>query len=378
MLNELSSISIEELANTCINTIKSNIISLRKLNILILGKSGVGKSTLINSVFREELTDTGIGRPVTPKIREIKKEGFPLTIYDTKGLELGKEAQDEVKEEVAELIKEGLYSADVNKCIHCIWYCINTMSNRVEPEEIEWIKSLSNSSDINKVPIIVILTNSVFERRAEEMKKVIVEENLPIKSVVSVLAQDYIEDEKVFKSNGLDTLINVMAQVLPDELQNTLQNVQKASLKHKRKLADKAVTTAAASAVATGVTPIPFADSMVLIPIQITMMASITAIYGIEVDKALLATFVSSVLGTGGATIAGKTIVSNLLKLVPGLGSVAGGLISGGTAGALTTALGKAYIKLIEMVYKGEFKSSDLNTELGKEKMKEILKAEKV
>ena len=165
MLNELSSISIEELANTCINTIKSNIVSLKKLNILILGKSGVGKSTLINSVFREELADTGIGRPVTPKIREIKKEGFPLTIYDTKGLELGKEAQDEVKEEVAELIKEGLYSSDVNKCIHCIWYCINTMSNRVEPEEIEWIKSLSNSSDINKVPIIVILTNSVFERR---------------------------------------------------------------------------------------------------------------------------------------------------------------------------------------------------------------------
>ena len=73
MLNELSSISIEELANTCINTIKSNIISLRKLNILILGKSGVGKSTLINSVFREELADTGIGHPVTPKIREIKK-----------------------------------------------------------------------------------------------------------------------------------------------------------------------------------------------------------------------------------------------------------------------------------------------------------------
>ena len=285
MLNELSSISIEELANTCINTIKSNIISLRKLNILILGKSGVGKSTLINSVFREELADTGIGRPVTPKIREIKKEGFPLTIYDTKGLELGKEAQDEVKEEVAELIKKGLYSADVNKCIHCIWYCINTMSNRVEPEEIEWIKSLSNSSDINKVPIIVILTNSVLKSTAEEMKKVIVEENLPIKSVVSVLAQDYIEDEKVFKSNGLDTLINVMAQVLPDELQNTLQNVQKASLKHKRKLADKAVRAAAASAVAAGVTPIPFADSMVLIPIQITMMASITAVYGIGVDS---------------------------------------------------------------------------------------------
>ena len=38
-------------------------------------------------------------------------------------------------------ISKGLATQDINKAIHCIWYCINTASNRIEPEEIEWLNS---------------------------------------------------------------------------------------------------------------------------------------------------------------------------------------------------------------------------------------------
>ncbi len=34
-------------------------------NILIAGKTGVGKSTLINSIFQGNLAETGQGKPVT-------------------------------------------------------------------------------------------------------------------------------------------------------------------------------------------------------------------------------------------------------------------------------------------------------------------------
>ncbi len=82
-------ISVDKLAQEAINQINKKIKNLKHLNIIIVGKTGVGKSTLINSVFRENLAATGIGKPVTEEVRAISKPDFPLTIYDTPGFDLG-------------------------------------------------------------------------------------------------------------------------------------------------------------------------------------------------------------------------------------------------------------------------------------------------
>lgn len=368
-------LSIEKTAQECINAISEKVRNLKNLNIIVAGKTGVGKSTLINSMFRENLAETGIGKPVTQHMRKISKKGVPLNIYDTKGFELGKDAQKEVKKEILDTIKSGLAGTDVNKAIHCIWYCINTASNRVEPEEIEWLRDLARENTTTEVPIIIILTQSISKPNAEAMKNLIEDENLDVVQVIPVLAQDFVVDEEYTKKAfGLDALLAVMTEVLPDELQDTLQNVQKASLKAKKLRAQTAVATATAAAFGEGFSPIPFADCALLIPTQVAMIAGITAIYGLDISKSIITAFVSSALGTGGATIAGKTIASNLLKLVPGAGTVLGGTISGGTAGLITTALGEAYILLMEAVYKGDLKESDLATEDGRKKLKDLFK----
>lgn len=370
-------IDTDKIAQDAIDAIAEKIKNLNTLNIIVAGKTGVGKSTLINSVFRDKLAETGMGKPVTDHMRKISKKGIPLAIYDTRGFELGKEVQQQVKKEVVETISKGLATQDINKAIHCIWYCINTASNRVEPEEIEWLKELSKENQITQVPIIVVLTQSFSKKNADEMRKMILDENLDVVQVVPVLAEDYeIDDDYVAKSYGLDVLIHVMGEALPDELMDTLQNVQIASLAEKKKRAQAAIATATLAATGEGAAPIPFSDCALLIPTQLGMIASITVIFGFDVNKSILTAFLSSTLGAGGATLLGKTVVANLVKLIPGVGSVAGGVISGATAGVLTAALGEAYIGIMTLVFNGEMSIDDLGTKKGKDQMTALFKQE--
>lgn len=369
------SLDVNKIAQDAINVISERIKNLKHLNIIVAGKTGVGKSTLINAVFRDNLAETGMGKPVTDHMRKITKKGVPLSIYDTRGFELGKEVQTEVKKEVVDTISKGLATHDVNEAIHCIWYCINTASNRIEPEEIEWLRELSNDNQITQVPIIVVLTQSFSKKKAQELRKILLDENLDIIQVVPVLAENYeIEDVGVAPAYGLDVLIQIMEEALPDELTDTLHNVQIASLKAKKLRAQAAVATASVAAAGEGAAPIPFADCALLIPTQLGMIASITVIFGFDVNKSIITALLSSTIGAGGATLLGKTVVSNLLKLIPGAGTVAGGTISAGTAGVITAALGEAYIGVMELVFKGDMNIEDLGTEKGKQAMSTIFK----
>ncbi len=366
---------VNKIAQDAINAIAERIKNLNRLNIIVAGKTGVGKSTLINAVFRDKMAETGIGRPVTDHMRKITKKGVPLCIYDTRGFELGKEVQNDVKREIADTISRGLAANDINEAVHCIWYCINTASNRIEPEEIQWLREISRENELTQVSIIVVLTQSFSEANAQEMRKTLMEENLDIIQVVPVLAESYeIKGLGTAPAYGLDVLIQVMEEALPEELMDTLQNVQIASLKSKKLRAQAAVATAALAAAGEGAAPLPFADCAMMIPTQLGMIASITVIFGFNVSKSIITALLSSTIGSGGATVLGKTVVSNILKLIPGAGSVLGGAISAGTAGVITAALGEAYIGVMELVFKGDMSLDDLSTSKGREVMKKLFR----
>ncbi|BCJ97072.1 YcjF family protein [Anaerocolumna chitinilytica] len=370
-------LNISDIASQCITEINKKIKNLKNLNIIVAGKTGVGKSTLINYIFREQLAQTGIGRPVTQHIQMITKKDVPLTIYDTKGLELGRDTQKEIKGEIIDKIKEGLYSKDENKCIHCIWYCINTASDRIEEDEIEWIKEFTEDNKDIQVPLIIVLTKSFSKKKAKEFKDYIDSLNLPVCAIVPVLALDYeIDEEYIAKAYGGEELIEIMGELLGEELIPTLQNVQRAAVKQKVKYARGVVATTVTASFAEGFTPVPFADAALLVPTQVAMIASITVAFGLKVDKGIIASFITSILGTTGATLAGRSIVAGLFKLIPGAGTIIGGAISGGTAALITTALGEAYIRLMERMCLGEIKASDISSKEAMTEMKEIFKEE--
>jgi predicted GTPase len=65
--------------------------AIGRFNLAIFGKTGVGKSTLINAIFGEEVARTGIGEPVTRGSHLYLDKVGHLGIVDTQGLEVGKD-----------------------------------------------------------------------------------------------------------------------------------------------------------------------------------------------------------------------------------------------------------------------------------------------
>ena len=364
-------INTEDVVRDCMQAINKQYRELKNLNIIVVGKTGVGKSTLINTIFRDNLAKTGTGRPVTADIRKYTKDNYPLTIYDTPGFELGGKQELEIKDAVKKLIQDGVQSRKIEKMIHCIWYCINVGSNRtLDNSEINWLRSLTEDFSSSNVPVLVILTQACPRKKAQEMKSDIERLNLHVAKVLTVLAQamDF-DGEYTAEAYGLEELVQVMAEVLPNELKTTFQNVQIASLAEKKKQSQIAVTTAVTAATVAGATPIPFPDMYVLIPIEMTMIASITVIFGMEPDEGFLTAFLSIILGSGGATLLGRSAVSAILKLIPGV-NFAAMAISGATAGTLTTALGEAYIGLMEWMFINGKNADYLKSAEGKARMK--------
>lgn len=369
----MSNFNAYDAAQKIMDEIKENYSSLTTLNVVVIGKTGVGKSTLINSVFGENVAEVGLGRPVTQSIRKLEKEGTPLAIYDTPGLELqGDHSAENLLEQVTNLVNEGIQSEDVNQAIHCIWYCINTASSRVEPTEMNFLRKLGENTKRCNVPVILVLTQAFSKKKTEEMVTALRKENLPVRQVVPVLAQDYeiSEDYPKIKAFGIDRLVELMSELLPDTVRDTFIALQIASIDLKRKRARAAVTAAAGAAALTGASPIPFSDAAILVPTQVSMLAGITAIFGLPIEKSALTSIVSATIGTAGATVLGKTVVSNLIKMIPGAGTIVGAAISGTTAAALTGALGEAYIAILTRVASGDISFADLTSKEGMEELR--------
>lgn len=186
--------------------IPKKMSDLSRINIIIVGKTGVGKSTLINSFFNEKLAQTGTGRPITNLIEPYSTKNSKFTIYDTPGLELRRSQQNFVKNEIFQIILSRSKTIDVSQKIHFIWYCISAASSRIEDAEIEFIKLFTSDSALNNIQIIIILTKSYFLNDIIELEEEIAKLNINYLKIIPILAKKK-EDKIPF---GIDNLKNTM------------------------------------------------------------------------------------------------------------------------------------------------------------------------
>lgn len=99
---------------------------------------------------------------------------------------------------------------------------------------------------------------------------------------------------------------------------------------------------------AAGFIPVPYLDLAGLAAIQVKMVSELAQLYGKTVQQEAIKTTVATMLGTlTTAGLAGPVAMSTL-KMIPGLGSVAGGLSLGALGAAATYAVGKVFINHFE------------------------------
>ncbi|AEF25185.1 YcjF family protein [Streptococcus parauberis] len=111
-----------------------------------------------------------------------------------------------------------------------------------------------------------------------------------------------------------------------------------------KETAMKAVHTASVAAAGVALSPIPFSDAMLLVPIQTMMITNIFKAYGQSTTRGL----VSGVVQATTATTLGRTAVTSIIKFVPGIGTVVGALIGSGVAVAITESIGQKLINQFE------------------------------
>ena len=117
------------------------------------------------------------------------------------------------------------------------------------------------------------------------------------------------------------------------------------SLCHKR--ANKLIKACSATSFFAGIVPIPFSDIYSISSIQLFLFTSILVLYGYKINKVEIENTLKSLGLSSFSAIIGYSI-GNLLMLIPGLGTLIGGLIKGGVASAATYNIGKICIDYCE------------------------------
>lgn len=338
---------------------------MKRGNVLVIGNSGVGKSTLINAVLGEDRALTGYGTSgTTDKLDIYESDRIPFRVIDTIGFEptFLKEhmAINAVKKWSKDCAKQGKEDNQIN----VIWFCVDGTSRKLFAKSIQ---SLSRATAIWKtVPIVVVITKSYsVPERKENIEMVqnafAVQKKYSknLRKIIPVVASTYELNETAFAApEGITELIDVTNELMPEGLQAGINDLATFKLNRKKYFAHGIVGVATTSAVVVGAVPISIADAVILTPLEIAEINAIAKIYGIRNDE-MSKQFFNSIIEVGTVSTAAKSAIA-ALKNVPGI-NIGASVLNAVIAGSIVATLGEGTIYIFEQIYLGNKSFEDID-----------------
>ena len=340
---------------------------MAKGNVLVVGNSGVGKSTLINAVLGENKAAAGFGiQGTSSEITVYEGEDIDFNLIDTVGFEPAKtflEFEPKAIKTVREWCKKAALDDNTESDVNIIWFCIDGTAAKLFPKTI---KDLIRATSIWKdVPIIAVITKSYSqpdrEKNIEMVKQAFEAASKTIRPryIIPVIAEAYYLTDSVFAPpEGIPELIDLTNDLLPEGIRISKEVVANYKLERRRSFAQTVVLSSTAAAATVGAVPIPFADALLLQPIEIAEINGIAAIYGItKGDQTRL--LKNTIVEVGTISTAAKAAIS-ALKAIPGL-NIGTGVINAVIASGIVAALGEGSIYVFEQIYLGNKDISDVD-----------------
>lgn len=332
-------------------------------NILVIGRTGAGKSSLINSVFGKKLAQTGTGLPVSSafiRYPDSTKEKSPVVVYDSAGYEMGKE--DKFKQDVFKFLDDTKQS-EIHEQIHLVWYVVHAGLKRFEHFDAEIIAHLKEV----KAPTIIVLSQADLARENEMSKIEETIENYQTSHKfghidIIRIASDPIKD----KPFGVEKLVDKSVSLLPELYSEAFVARQIASLGAKKKTALNYIKVAAGAAFASGYIPIPATTAAAIVTSQTTLLAKISFLYGYsewndiinEVGQFTVASVLTSV----------TTTLLDVFSMMFLPGTFITGTLSGGAAATYIVIIGLTYRSVFHKLSQEELSGK------GKTEIKEFIK----